>query len=169
MGFKPFLAACHIFTICIVVYFCSIVANKVLSLSKELRQLQVYRCHGRNLVHCPLPAASSSSSCAAARRSPRTPADSSLPRWTGRSCGGDEASLEQQWLNFSTWTTLTTMPGCTFIMNCQNILHGIKIQNDGADVMAARATLLVAYTVHPYQCINRCINVSVDDVYYTCV
>jgi len=58
------------------------------------------------------------------------------------------------------------MPGCTFIMNCQNILHEIKIQNDGADVMAARATLLVAYTVHPYQCINRCINVSVDDVYY---
>ena len=33
MGFKPFLAACHIFTICIVVCFCNVVANKVLSLS----------------------------------------------------------------------------------------------------------------------------------------
>ena len=34
MGIKPFLAACHIFTICIVFfYFCNVVANKVLSLS----------------------------------------------------------------------------------------------------------------------------------------
>jgi len=34
MGFKPFLAACHIFTICIVVCLCNVVANKVLSLVK---------------------------------------------------------------------------------------------------------------------------------------
>ena len=41
MGFKPILAACHIFTIPIVVCFCNVVANKVLSLSLSLSSLSL--------------------------------------------------------------------------------------------------------------------------------
>ena len=36
MGFKPFLSACHIFAVCIVVCICNVMATKVLSLSPSL-------------------------------------------------------------------------------------------------------------------------------------
>jgi len=49
-------------------------------------------------------------------------------------------------LNFATCTPLTTTLGFYFIINCQNILHGIRIQNDGANIRAARAALFLSCT-----------------------